>query len=185
MSIPRQTQILENSLSNSKDALISTTYEDDYTARGLKYVIANTFTITAGATANFLLDLSGMPAGKTVFSLPLTILSSAEEVQIRIYEGTDYAGGTVATCYNSNRMATDTYDFMITTGATGTDKGTLFKNYVAYGSSGFFGSTATGKGYGSSATILNPTKKYLLELENMGAGDTNVSYIANLFQVDA
>lgn len=170
---------LRNALSTSGEGVIATTFSDDYGARGKKWSCNGKFTVLAGATLTFLLDLCNLPDCSNLRIDPIVFSSSATEVEMRKYEDTDYAGGDVLQCRNINRRTenADTYNFIITSGATGTDKGTQFSIHTAYGSSGNPSQpVSSGIGGNNSPYSLNKEYNYIIEFENLGDETTKVEF---------
>ena len=176
-------QLTLKSASFSNDAIRITTYEDDYTVRGNAFKRNNVVDLAGSTTINFLIDLSAVPLTDGVFVLPVAIQSSEEEVQFRLYEDTDYSGGTPVQLYNVNRLMADSYNLVVTSASTGTDKGTLIRTHAAFGSSTGAAAQNFGTGGGLEITILNPSKNYLIELENLGTGTTRLEYDATVFEI--
>lgn len=169
----------------SEDGIITTTYANDYSTRGNNFMFVNTASIAGETTVNFLIDLSSVPSDNTIFVETISLISSASEVSMCIYEGADYTGGTTVTGYNANRNVSDSYNFVVTTGATdsGSGKGTLIRKKSAFGSTGVAHTTAGGTAIDDKFVILNNTKKYLIELTNEGTDATKVSYSVNTFEI--
>ena len=117
--------------------------------------------------------------------LPLLIKSGSEYVKVHIYENTNYSGGASVNAYNVNRLSNDTYGFIITSGATGTSKGTEFITRAVFGSGGAspVGADVSRESGGSNPTIMNPAYNYLVEIENMTSDSTDIEYNADIFEI--
>ena len=174
-------QILGDSRSFSRDAFVNTTYSDDYIVRGYAYTLAKVQTLGSSATINF--ALTPTAEGFFLFVPPLSVVSQDEYVQIKVYEGGDYSGGTAITPINRNRNSSNTFQSSLTTGATGTDKGTLLITHAAFASSGPAGSSVPDTGGGSDSLILNSSKKYLVEIVNQVASATDVEIDVTLYEI--
>ena len=161
---------LLDKLSYSKDAILTTNYANDYIVRGYGFGIEDTAEITAGASAYFLFDPTAL-VNKSVIFLPIEACTTLEDIEFVIYEDTDYTGGATVTPRNLNRNFSDSLDSVITLGATGSDKGTQLKKRVATSDKKAGGRLGEG-----SLTILDVTKKYLIEIKNLGTGTTTVCY---------
>lgn len=173
----RASQAILKSLATSRNGLVTTTYADDGIVSGVGHAVAGSVDITAGTTINFLVDLSSVDADKYVFSLPVRITSGSQDVDMKVYEGTDYAGGSAVSTFNPNRNASDTKQTVITSGATGTVKGTQFIHRHAFASN-----QSSGSANSYSFLILDKTKNYLIELTNEGASTTTVDYETMIFE---
>lgn len=185
--ILKKTELTEVT-SNAGDGLIATSYEDDYAVQGYEWTVNAVEDIGATAVLQFLLDFSAVPSTDGIFVLPVMIKSSASEVRFRLYEDTDYSGGTTITPWNRNRAFQQAKNFVITGGVvginapTGTDKGTLLPEHAAFAASqGNIQNSAIGGT--SRPIILDRTKKYLLELENTGGDATTIEYEGLIFQI--
>lgn len=174
-----------NTLSSSKDAIITTSYEDDYAVRGYEWTLNGVTDLAAGVKLNFLLDMSLVPEGNAVFAIPPTVKSSDSEVTLNIYEGTDYTGGVapVPDIWNRNRISPQAKNFVVTANAAGSVLGLNLSQHGAFGAGGgFFGTSSSDEGGSARPLILDRTKKYLLVLENLG-GDTRIDYESLLFEI--
>ena len=161
MSIARLTDAIEDILSFSKDALVSTTYDDDYSIRGKKFFYENTLSFTGNETKRFLFDMSKCECD--IIFAPISGTAIGEKVVAIIYEDTDYTGGTELQFYNTNRNHLDVYNPVVTVGASGSDTGTQLRKFQ-------FPAASTGaninpaSGISNLAMILNNNKKYLITL---------------------
>jgi len=173
---------IANAFSSSADGLVTTSYSDDNTVRGNSYIFNAIETFAGAGSVNFLVDNSNVPEANAMFILPFVLKSSEETAIIRVYEDTDYTGGTSVTPRNANRNFTDTPNFVVTTGATGSDKGTLIREHAAFATSQ--GNViVSGIGGAIGNTVLNNSKNYLVEIEAEGA--TRIEYDANVFELNS
>ena len=177
--------LIVNQASSSKDGLIVTSYEDDYSVQGCKWNVTTVVELTAGASVNFLVDLTNVPSDQAVFTLPVVFSTAESEVTYKAYESTEtfnYSGGTVVEPWNPNRRTQKAKNFVITTGATGTDKGLEFVEHIAFGS-GQGSNISPASGGSSSPVIGGVGKKYLFEFTNTGSNTTKVEIDGAVFQI--
>jgi len=171
------TEIL-NSRDTSKTGFITTSYGDDSIVAGKTGVVVSSMNLSSEQTVNFLIDMSSVDVDKTVFIFPCLISSSDTRVEFRFYEGTDYSGGTTVTPFNPNRTSEQTLQTVLTSGATGTDKGDLLPTRNAF---------ANHKDSANSLIypflILDKNKKYIAEFENKEAQSTVIDYSTSIFEV--
>ena len=180
--------ILSGQSSTTGNAILTTTYSDDYGVRGCHYICNCVESIAANTTKSILLDLSVISENKQVFILPFTGQSGNEEVRITFYEDTNYSGGTTKRCININRTSDNVKGFTLTEGATGSTKGDILTEHVAFGSSasfGPFGSSTAGTASGSAPLLLDTTLKYLITFENTGDTATTFECNINIFEIPA
>jgi hypothetical protein len=167
---------ITNGLSNDGKAYIMTTYANDGSVQGIGHNLNNVIIIPATTTINFLMDLSSV-VDKYVFILPMIFNTSSESVDVRVYENTDYTGGTSVPTYNVNRNMSDTTQFVITSGATGVSKGTKFRhNHITANK------YSGGESKPVSFIILNNSYNYLVEIENASNNHTYVEYDVTIFE---
>jgi hypothetical protein len=139
---------LNSQLSNAKNAVLSTDYANDYIARGYAFALEENFTIGSGATLNMLIDYTTYTnftksnVDNTVdkrvgwvFVLPPRMATTAGPVEVNVYRGGDYSGGTETLYSKRNTISDIEPQITITQGATGTDKGTLSLSYLVGSSS--------------------------------------------------
>lgn len=169
--------------SYSGDAILTTNYSDDYTFKGRRFICNGVEDIATGTSVYYLFNLSAVETDGSVFILPLRAKSSEEEIRIKLYEDTDYTGGTSECIKKVNRKGTYTPNLIITKGATGTTKGDLITEHAIFASSGFFGTTTSATGGSSAPLILDQTKNYLIEISNEGAGTTTVEHDFDIFEL--
>ena len=171
-----------NTLSSSRDGLLTTSYADDYIVRGNAFKVNDFFDVAGGASISFTLDPTALTSDQFVFILPITIQSSEERVEFRIYENTDYTGGAVKQYYNANRNFPDSYDFVVHQGTSGTTEGTELQKHVVFASSQGI-NESSGQGGSSNALMLNTDYVYLFEITNLGSGSTTVEYDTTIYQI--
>ena len=181
MSMQRQTEIMENVSSTTGGAIITTDCPTDYIVRGRSISCNAIIEIDRGTIANFLLDMTNVPVTDGVIVLPISFQSKSSDVRLKIYEDTDYTGSTSFSCINNNRLSTFAPDFTINRNVTGSYKGVLLKERIAFAATQG-NVTTSGGSIAGKLLILDTTKKYLLELENTGTADTIVEYNLNIFQ---
>lgn len=122
---------LNNQLSVSKDGLILTSYRDDYIARGQGFEIHRRLPLTSAQTLYAVFDLSGVDAGKFVFSMPLKARTSIGQVYIDSYLITSYTGGAEIPEVNSNRASSLTAQGALVSGVTPTGSpGNDLRQYI-------------------------------------------------------
>ena len=168
--------------SASGDAMITTSYSDDYAVQGYEWTMNDVIATTGAETITFLINLSQIPEGSGFFLLPIDFKTSEEITDFYIYEDTDYVGGVVVEPINRNRITATQKDknFIITTGATGTTKGTELFHHVAFGSSQGVNISPSGGG-SERALILDTSKNYIAEF--VISGTTKVEYDVHMFEV--
>ena len=161
---------LNKQLSVSKDAILMTSYTDNFASMGERFTYRRVLSFGAAEIQNILIDMSAMSEKKEFTLSPIIGSASEDMVEARVYEGTDYTGGTSLQFYNANRNYGDRYDTVITTGATGTVKGTNIREILFPGNS-------SGKNIRPASNnslvslILDRTQKYLIELESANTTD--------------
>lgn len=170
-----------NQASTAGTGIIATNYQDDYTVRGNHYLVNKVVEMTSEQTFDFLIDLSDLTEANQFIVLPFSLISTKEEVRVRVYENTGYTGGIASEALRVNRAVEREHIFKLTVGATGTDKGTLIREHIIAASSQGSNINPT-LGGASSITILNPKYNYLVEVENMAAATTTIEYNADIFE---
>ena len=165
--------------------IVTASFEDDYITRGNRFEFTGKISLGASGSQKFLVDLSSVPKGKFIYVTPVVFESSATEVDFILYEDTDYTGGTSVTGYNRNRNFGDTYNFVVTTGATGSDKGTAILTRTAFGSTAAPGLGSTSRsGVATAAIVLDTSKNYLVEFVNIDTGTaTKVTFDEAVYEV--
>lgn len=174
--------------STSGDAVLTTTYADDFTTRGKSFLFERNISISNGGTAYVLFDYrtytpdpgdSGL-----VFIFPPSFATTAGPVTVKLYRDTGYSGGTPVTVSNPNTLAPKrTAGTTIAIGPTGSDKGTLAMEYLVGGGSGGVGNSMPGNTTGLSFFIRNNTKKSLVEIVNGAGSDITFHYGQILYEI--
>lgn len=174
--------------STSLDAVLTTTYADDYTTRGKSFLVEKNISILNGATAYMLIDYttyipSPGEAG-LVFVFPPVFATTSGPVKINVYRETGYSGGTPFDVANPNTIAPKKVSgTTFTIGATGSNKGTIALEYVAGGGTGGVGNAMPGSTNGLSFFIRNNTKKTLVEIVNLANSDITFHYGQILYEI--
>jgi hypothetical protein len=166
--------------SYSGDAVLTTTYADDFTTRGASFLFEKNITIASGGTALVLFDYTTYEPTKEqigqVFIFPPTFGTTAGPVKVNLYRDTNYTGGTEFNAVNPNTLvAKSTSGTTLTIGPTGTTKGTLAMEYLvgeqSHGNVSGGGSTA-----GLSFFVRDNTKKSLVEIVNLAGAEITFHY---------
>lgn len=161
---------LPGQLSASGDAIVATSYADDGITRGQAYLFEKNFAIGSGTTLNILFNYttytpSGSQIGQ-IYVMPPTFSTTAGPVTVNIYRGTDYTGGTEFDALNPNTLAPNTTsETTLTTGPTGSVKGTLVLEYLVGGASQG-NQSASGSASGIAFFVRDNTTKTLIEIVN-------------------
>lgn len=174
----------ENILAFTKNGIVATTYADDSIVRGAAFSRSDVIDLPASGTVSFLFDATAFVDEYVYFVPPIYFKSSETEVNLIVYEDTDYAGGTIVPVYDRNRRSGNTISANLTVGATGTDKGTPIIKHAAFAASqGNVQNSASGGSV--NPIILDSAKAYLIELENIEASATRVEYDVTVFETPA
>jgi hypothetical protein len=170
--------------STSLDAILTTTYADDYTTRGKSFLFEKNITIGAGATVYVLFDYKTYQphpddAGM-IFIFPPAFAATSGPVTIKLYRDTDYSGGTPFNAVNPNTLAPKKLSgTTLTIGPTGTNKGTLAMEYLVGGGTGGVGNSMPGATNGLSFFIRDNTKRSLVEILNSAGSEITFSLWAD------
>ena len=169
--------------SNAGNGLITTSYAEDALNKGQEWYAGAVVDLASEGILNFLLDFSEVPANREIRIFARNVSSSEEEIRFRIFRDTDYTGGDAVTVFNRNTITAeqDEKNFVITSGATGTDKGTQYPELVAFASNSFLGGNNPGA-LSVNILKLDTSVNWLLEIENVGTGTTTVFYEGIIFE---
>ena len=174
----------KRNLSASEDALVQTSYADDFTVRGSAFVLKKNFSIGAGVTVYFLIDYTTFTPSVDqlgqVYVMPPDFKATDGPVSVKIYRGTNYtAGGTVLHLYNPNTLSAKTEsETTVTQGATGSDKGTSVLEYIIGGAG-----KGSGDDGGGSFFIRPNTGKTLIEVTNSATGTVTFNWFQEIFEI--
>lgn len=177
---------LFSSVSNFGNSLIVESVENNYGDKGYEWSFNNVYDLISGGVTTFTIDFSSVPSDETIFINPIRFSSSEEEVVMRVYEGADYSGGSaVVEPWNLNRKNPSTKDFIVTTDSVdqGGGKGTLLTIHSAFASSTGEARSDSGSAGNTRRVLVDTSKTYLVEFENLGATTTRVEYDAQMMQV--
>lgn len=167
------TKLTLGQCSSSGDAVLATSYADDFTTRGNAFLFEKIITIANGATAYVLWDYNtydpANSAERFVYVFPPYFQTTGGPVTVNLYRGTDYSGGVKFNAYNPNVTVKKlTSETTLSLGPTGTNKGTLTMEYLVGGTpQGSF--SAPGSTNGLAFFIRKNQGKALVEIVN-GAG---------------
>jgi len=168
-----------NLLSAAKNALLTTTYDGNYTFKGQKFIYNIVFELDG--TKTYLFDFSSVvSANKVVVMLPIKIKTEAHNVHMIAYKGTDYIGGDPEKLSNLNE-ALDTAPLTVLTSnpTAATTKGTITREHVVFAVSSHF-SASSGSGGSNDLAVLDGSKKYLFEFTSEEA--TTVEIDITMFE---
>lgn len=112
--------VINRVLSNSKKGIVTTTFADDYDARGWGFQLQRRITITNGATVYFVLDTTACIDNSGIILLPLVMQTGGGMVFVDTYKIDSYTGGSVLPLVNLNGTSTNTAKSIVKTGVTPT-----------------------------------------------------------------
>jgi hypothetical protein len=168
----------------------------DYVDLGYAYALEDNFSIKSGETINILIDYStytdfspsnvdnrGAQRNGYVLVDPPFFQSDTGPMEIVVYRGTDYSGGSATAYAKVNTLSDAAPQVTITTGATGSDKGTVALRYLI-GSTANRGFARGGGTAGGASFYKRGTEdKTLVEITNNSADDGTVHYGQVFFEV--
>lgn len=169
MSNQRITEMIQGILTDNEKGIRASSYATDYVYQGKCFSISQRFTIVPDTNLIILFDPTGCAVkGKEVSVYPPVFSGIGGPVNVDLYAGTDYAGGTLCTImkrayYGNNNCSIITY------GAEGSYKGLKFSENMIL---------ADKKGGGSTSDLLEfvppQSSKILIELDNTDTSDAVV-----------
>jgi len=182
MSERRTTQILENSLTGSKDGLKMAGYAQDFVFTGNCFSVTDVLTIAGSTTVSFIFDCSlANEAGKLVVNLPAQFTSTGGPVLVTIYGGTDYTGVNNLNILNRNANSNINPLCTLKDTATGSLKGVKTSCVIVPGSTtGAFSSSGSEKG---ELEFVVDSVNYLIEIENQDTNSIQLGYKFIFFEV--
>lgn len=98
---------LSSQKSFSGDAVLTTTYSDDYITRGMAFEVQRRITLTTGQTLYLELN-APLAVGKLIYSLPLRMSSNSGNVFLDTFSADASTGGTLWTPNNLNENSSNT-----------------------------------------------------------------------------
>lgn len=163
-------QIHEDQLSFSKDAVLTTTYQDDYTTRGNGFQFKKRISLTSLQTLYLEIDISKHKG--VVYSLPLELSTAGGLVFVDTYSADSSTGGsTFATPLNLNGLSATTANTTVKSGVTVSGTPLNVREYIV-------GTASTNQSSGGGAIqnevpkILNNAKPLYLKIENKESAAT-------------
>lgn len=167
------------SLSLSNDAILTTSYSDDYTVRGDAFNISTILTVASGVTVKCALDFSGVTTDREIFLLPLTFASSAGYFKGTTYNITTYTGGTSVPFINLNENSLNAALSVFKTGVASTDTAGNDKREYVIGGGANPASSRGGSGGSSNQIWVKRGVKKVIELKNTtnASADIQISIV--------
>lgn len=90
----------------SGDAILSTTYADDYIARGDCYQVQRILqSVPSGGTAKVVLDCSLVSAEKRILTLPIRVNAVGGPIVVKTYKIAAYTGGSIVPINRLNNLS--------------------------------------------------------------------------------
>jgi len=159
----------------SKDAVLTTDYENDYIVRGMAFEVQRRISLSSGQTLYLEFDIT-KAVGKMIFSLPFKAISNGGNVFIDTYEADSSTGGTVLmTPNNLNALSSNVALTTVKTGVTPTGTATGLREYST-------GSKTTNQaaGGGSAGTgfakILDNSKPLYFKFVNQETDTVTIDF---------
>jgi len=181
-------RLSESQTSYSHDAVLVTSYKDDYITRGNGFLFERNISIANGATALILFDYRTYhPAlGQLgqIYIYPPFFQTTAGPVTVNLYRDTNYSGGTPYAIVNPNTLAKKKVSgTTISLAPTGTVKGDLAMVYLVGGGTGGVGNASPGATEGISYFIRDNSKVSLVEIVNGAGADITFHYGQMIFEI--
>lgn len=166
-------------LSGAKNALLATTYADNYTIAGNGFSCANLLDIAAESNGNYVIDLSAIPAGKQVIFTLKDYNSTVGPITIQDSYSDDtgvYTGGTSLTCLNLNNNSIITHNAIIKHTVTKVTAGKDWSDGHKYLVGGAEIKAASSTGANQSITgVLKTGRVYYFDIYNANTSDTGAT----------
>ena len=175
----------EDVLSASKTGVVTTTFENDFGAKGNGFFFQRNFTLAAatGSKLYILIDYTTYTnVDGLIFVQPPVFSSSSGPVIVDVYRDSDYAGGTAIEVPSNNAVIDNKMETTITQNPTGTTLGTAVLEYLV-------GSESTNQNSGGGSSIVGPpfildnTGKTLVEITNNSGNEITFNYSQVFFEV--
>lgn len=154
--------------SYSKDAVLTTSYADDYITRGNGFQVKKRIALSGSQTLYLEFDIT-KAVGKFVYALAPIMASSGGLVFVDTYLADSSTGGTtLVTPLNMNSLSSNAALTTVKTGVTVSGTPSVVREYLV-------GTTATNQSSGSGASaagvprILNNTKPLYFKIANQEA----------------
>jgi hypothetical protein len=162
-------------LSSSGDAVLTTDYAGDTVVRGKAFVFEKNVQIAAGVTLYILFDyttfIPAVDESGIVFVSPPSVATTSGPVQVKVYRGTDYSGGSTFKAINPNTIAAKSESgTTFSIGPTGSNKGIVSLEYLVGGQSQG-NNSASGQTVGLEFFIRSNTSKTLVEIINQSGAN--------------
>lgn len=156
--------LLNNQVSYSKDALVTTSYRDDNIVRGNIFSYGIIVSAVSETPIYYTFDKGDLTEFNALFLLPIVINPTNGYVQLNIYEDTLYSGGTQIYATNRNRNSSITQKGIVRTAPTVTvTKGTLLSLSEISGVDSTNQNSGGGRAESADALVLDVAKRYLFE----------------------
>lgn len=156
--------------SNTKDAVLTTTYQDNFINIGKAYQVQRRIaSIPTTGTYKVVLDLSNLSSDKRCFILPLVMSATGGPVYIKTYKITTYTGGTTfpATKLNTLVSNTNTAQGIVKHGITTTDvAGDDLREYELGATGNTQQVNRSGSSTGAAPLIVPAGTKICVEIDN-------------------
>lgn len=174
---------LSSQRSFSGDAVLTTTYQDDYITRGNGFQVKKRIALTSGQTLYLEFDIS-KHAG-VVYSLPIEFSTGGGLVFVDTYNADSSTGGTVlAVPINVNGLSTKTSDTTIKTGVTVTGTPTNVREYIV-GTLSTNQSSGGGPAQEGIPKILNNAKPLYFKIVNQESAAVTLNIGFTFYELPA
>jgi hypothetical protein len=156
--------------STAGDAVLITSYTDDYIVKGKAFEVKRTVSISAGSTLKLAFDHTALHSiNDVVFVLPLLFLATGGPVEIKTYRITSYTGGTIIPANQLNKTAIYTALGLLKTGITSAGApGDDLREYLLGGEGNPQQVNRAGASNGAAPVVINggPNAKLCIEIIN-------------------
>lgn len=156
----------------SRDAVLVTTYADDFVSRGQCFQVIKRVALTSSQTRYVVFDLTAHTE-KLIYSLPIQFYSSGGEVFIDTYGVDSYTGGTVIPALKVNGLSNIDPLAIIKIDVTPSGTPLNIREYLI-GAKSTNQSSGGGRGIDGIPRVLNTAKPIVLKITNQETVNVNV-----------
>ena len=158
-------RVHQSQASFTKDAIIATTYADDYITKGNAFQVKKRIALASGQELYLEFNIA-LAVGKMVYSLPIKLSTGGGLVFVDTYNATSSTGGTtLATPINLNGLSSAAAQTTVKTGVTVSGTASNVREYIV-GTISTNQSSGGGSAESDTPKILDNSNPLYIKLAN-------------------
>lgn len=183
-SVPFEQELRQKS--NTGDAVLTTTYADDYITRGNAFQVRRRISLAASTTTKIVLDTTAVPSTSYIFILPVSVAGTGGPILVDTYGISTYTGGSAIVPAKLNSTSSNVAASLFLTGITSSDvAGNDLRQYIIGATGNPQQVNRSGSSSGAVPYIVAPGSKIVMQINNTYTDTNTIAFDVIWYEIPA